>query len=94
VRPFMIPCEFGSVRVPFPLYVGEPVFDAHPMEQQAAWLERERGGLVPLDVMDSFAKLREIAAENNVSFEELVVYAMDEASKQAPDEEQPEAPQA
>jgi hypothetical protein len=79
---FMIPCDFGSTRVPFPIYVGEPVVDAHPLEQQAAWLARERGGQVPVEVMDSFAKLLAIATENNVSFAELTVYAMGEALKE------------
>lgn len=90
MRPFMIPCSFGPLTVPFPMYVGEPVWDdTHPLEQQAAWLERERGGQVPTEVMDSFAQLLAIAIEHNVSFEELTVYAMDEAAKEsAPEDSQ------
>ncbi|MFI7350114.1 DUF2610 domain-containing protein [Streptomyces sp. NPDC049936] len=83
---FEIPCQFGSVRAPFPIYVGEPADDAgHPLEQQAAWLARERGGSLPQEVMDSFAKLHAIALENNVSYEELTVYAMNEASQEDSD---------
>ena len=76
---FMIPCFFGDRKAPFPIYVGEPAADTHPLEQQAAWLWRERGGLIPQEVMDSFGKLHTIALENNVSFEELCVYAIGEA---------------
>jgi hypothetical protein len=79
VQQFLIPCDFGGTRSPFPLYFGEPSGDAHPLEQQAAWLWRERGGTIPAEVMESFAKLHAIARENNVSFEELCVYAMGEA---------------
>lgn len=65
---------------PFPVYVGEPVDDVHPLEQQQAWLARERGGVIPAEVMDSFGTLHRIALENGVSFEELCVHAIREAT--------------
>jgi hypothetical protein len=76
---FMIPCDFGGRKAPFPIYVGEPKTDAHPLHYQSWWLSSERGGSIPQEVMDSFEKLHKIALENNVSFEELCVYAMGEA---------------
>lgn len=81
---FMIPCDFGGRKAPFPIYVGEPKPDSHPLHYQAWWLSSERGGTIPQEVMDSFEKLHNIAKENNVSFEELCVYAMGEASAQQP----------
>lgn len=76
---FMIPCDFGGRKAPFPIYVGEPKPDSHPLHHQSWWLSSERGGSIPQEVMDSFEKLHKIAMENNVSFEELCVYAMGEA---------------
>ena len=76
---FMIPCDFGGRKAPFPIYVGEPKPDSHPLQHQSTWLSSERGGSIPQEVMDSFEKLHKIAMENNVSFEELCVYAMGEA---------------
>lgn len=76
---FMIPCDFGGRKAPFPIYVGEPKSDSHPLHHQSWWLNSERGGSIPQEVMDSFEKLHKIALENNVSFEELCVYAMGEA---------------
>lgn len=76
---FMIPCDFGGRKAPFPIYVGEPKSDSHPLHHQSWWLNAERGGSIPQEVMDSFEKLHKIALENNVSFEELCVYAMGEA---------------
>lgn len=76
---FMIPCDFGGRKAPFPIYVGEPKADSHPLHHQSWWLNSERGGSIPQEVMDSFEKLHKIALENNVSFEELCVYAMGEA---------------
>ena len=79
MQQFMIPCDFGGRKAPFPIYVGEPKVDSHPLHYQAWWLSAERGGSIPQEVMDSFQKLHNIAKENNVSFEELCVYAMGEA---------------
>lgn len=76
---FMIPCDFGGRKAPFPIYVGEPKDDSHPLHHQSTWLSTERGGSIPQEVMDSFQKLHNIAKENGVSFEELCVYAMGEA---------------
>lgn len=85
---FMIPCDFGGRKAPFPIYVGQPKDDSHPLHHQSWWLSSERGGSIPQEVMDSFEKLHKIAMENNVSFEELCVYAMGEALGEQPSQEQ------
>ncbi|WP_083737503.1 DUF2610 domain-containing protein [Amycolatopsis keratiniphila] len=33
---FIIPGQFGDSVAPFPIYIGEPAADAHPLEQQQA----------------------------------------------------------
>jgi hypothetical protein len=81
VKKFMIPCDFPHGKEPFPLYIGEASAGVHPLEQQAAWLWRERSGTIPQEVMDAFQKLADIALENGVSFEELCVYALGESSE-------------
>jgi len=45
------------------------------------WLAEQRSGTIPLEVMESFEKLQKIAAENNVSFEDLCVYALGSADE-------------
>ena len=81
MKKFTIPCDFGGVKAPFNIYVGEPAPDAtHPLQHQANWLSVERGGTIPPEVMDSFQKLWAISKENGVSFEELCVYALGTAS--------------
>ena len=74
-----IDCDFGGRIAPFPVYIGEPKADSHPLQHQANWLQVERGGTIPPDVMASFETLQKIAAENNVSFQMLCVYAFGEA---------------
>ena len=73
---FTIPCDFDGIKYSFHIYIGIPCTELHPLKYQAAWLKEERGGYVPQDVMDSFEKLHKIDLENNVSFEELCVYAL------------------
>lgn len=74
----MIDCDFGGRIAPFPVHVGEPKPDSHPLQHQANWLQTERGGTIPPDVMTSFETLHRIAQENNVSFQMLCTYAFSE----------------
>ncbi|MBN66099.1 MAG: hypothetical protein CMM94_00820, partial [Rickettsiales bacterium] len=81
MKRFTVPCDFGGQKHPFHVYIGEPHPKKHPLQNQAWWLSNERGGTIPQDVMDSFEKLFKISQENNVSFEDLCVYALGTASK-------------
>lgn len=81
MKRFTIPCDFGGQKHPFHVYIGEPHPQKHPLQNQSAWLSSERGGTIPQDVMDSFEKLFKISQENNVSFEDLCVYALGTAQK-------------
>ena len=81
MKKFKIPCDFSGQKIPFDLYVGEPRSDRHPLANQQNWLSTERGGSIPKEVMDSFDKLHKIAIENNVSFEELCMYALGSAAE-------------
>lgn len=81
MKRFTVPCDFNGKKVPFHIYIGEPHPKHHPLENQARWLSKERGGNIPQEVMDSFDKLHKISIENNVSFEELCVYALGAAFK-------------
>ena len=97
VKKFTIPCDFGGVSAPFSIYIGNPEPQHHPLHFQAEWLTKNRGGNIPSDVMDSVAKLFELSKKNNVSFEELCVYALtEEAGKtiynQVPEKHDEEAP--
>jgi hypothetical protein len=76
MKKFTVPCNFGGQQSPFTIYIGEPKEGNHPIQNQADWLSKERGGQVPPEVMESLSKLKELADKNNVSFEELCVYAL------------------
>ncbi|MEM8962551.1 MAG: DUF2610 domain-containing protein [Acidobacteriota bacterium] len=84
MRRFTVPCDFGGTTSPFDVYIsgGEPLEGYHPLHFQSLWLREERGGEIPQEVMDSFAKLLELARKNGVDFEELCVHAMQEAEKE------------
>ncbi len=80
MKKFTVPCDFGGVKAPFTIYIGEPEPQHHPLHFQAEWLSKNRGGTIPGDIMESISKLYELSKKNNVSFEELCVYALDDGS--------------
>lgn len=82
MKRFTVPCDFNGQKYPFHVYVGEPHPQRHPLQHQAWWLSTIRGGTIPQDVMDSFERLHKIALENNVSFEDLCVYALGTAANE------------
>jgi hypothetical protein len=86
MKKFSIPCDFNGVQAPFTIYIGDPEPKHHPLHFQADWLSRERGGTIPSNVMDSVAKLKDLSEKNNVSFEELCVYALGAAQQQESEE--------
>jgi hypothetical protein len=81
VKKFTVPCDFGGQKSPFTIYIGDPEPKHHPLHFQSSWLSKERGGTIPGEVMDSIAKLKDIADQNNVSFEDLCVYALGAAQQ-------------
>lgn len=83
MKRFTVPCDFSDVKYPFHVYVGEPTRGLHPLKYQEAWLREVRGGSIPAEVMDSFERLAKIAEENNVSFEDLCVYALGTAAAES-----------
>jgi hypothetical protein len=82
MKKFSVPCDFNGTQSPFTIYIGMPEDKHHPLHFQADWLSKERGGTIPAEVMDSIAKLKELADKNNVSFEELCVYALGAAQQE------------
>jgi hypothetical protein len=76
MKKFTIPCDFGGQKAPFTVYIGKPDPDHHPLHFQAEWLSKQRGGIIPAEVMEGLEKLKKIAIANNVSFEELCEYAL------------------
>lgn len=87
MKKFTVPCNFGGQKAPFTIYIGNPKADNHPIQNQAHWLSKERGGTVPQEVMDSLAKLKELSDKNNVPFEDLCVYALGAAAQKNEDED-------
>lgn len=81
MKKFSVTCDFGGVKAPFSFYIGSAEVGHSPIHHQAEWLAKVRGGSVPEDVVSSLLKLQELAIKNNVSFEELCVYALTAAAE-------------
>lgn len=79
VKKFTATCDFGGQKAPVTFYVGNPSAGSpHPLNFQSKWLSQTKGGVIPSQIMESFAKLAQIAEKNRVSFEELCAYVVDE----------------
>lgn len=79
MKKFTVGCLFGDREGSITLYIGQPESSHHPVHFQAEWLSKERGGVIPQQIMQNLATLQEIAARNNVPFDELCQYAMEAA---------------
>jgi hypothetical protein len=86
MKKFTINCDFGGQTAPFTIYIGQPEQNHHPLHFQADWLSKQRGGTIPAEVMDAVAKLKDLAEKNNVSLEELCVYAIGSSEEQEANE--------
>lgn len=84
MKKFTVPCRFGDTTAPFDVYIGRPAPGLAPLRFQERWLAEMRGGELPAATLDSFARLLEIADRNEVSFEELCVYALEVANQSKP----------
>jgi len=83
LKRFTIPSDFGGVKYPFHVYVTNVPWPTDPLADQARWLLEMRGGIIPEDVRESFRKLHKIAHENDISFIDLVAYALENAKQGA-----------
>ncbi len=78
VQKFTTNCDINGKKLPVTLYIGNPSPGSHPLAFQNRWLNNEKGGSVPSDIMDSFTKLKEISDNGRISFEELCKYVIEE----------------
>lgn len=78
MKKFSINCDFGGYLSPFTVFIGNPEINHHPLHFQAEWLSKNRNGMIPSEVMDAIAKLKDLSEKNNVSLEELCTYALEE----------------
>jgi len=86
VKTFSIPCNFGG-QIRYVIFsIGQPSPDHHPIHFQAAYVSGEKGGTIPQDIMDSLAKLYELACKYGVLFEDLCYYAINVANGSIPND--------
>ena len=76
MKKFTINCDFGGQMAPFTIFIGKPQQGHHPLHFQADWLSNNRGGMIPGEVMEAITQLQELSDKNNVSLENLCVYAL------------------
>lgn len=79
-----------GLTYPFHVYImEESQLRRHKgIEDQAIWLLRNRGLVIPQDVRDAFLKLETIARDNKLSFPDLAVYALGAAQPESIDDKE------
>ena len=78
VKKFTYLCDFAGQKHPVTFYIGNSAKGTHPIGFQSKWISKERGGVVPQNLMDSLAKLKEISDTQKVPFEDLCEYVIKE----------------
>lgn len=78
VKKFDFPCDFSGKKHLVTFYIGNPAIGIHPIAFQSKWLSSQKGGIVPKALVESLAKLKEIADQNKISFEELCGFVSEE----------------
>jgi len=78
IKKFTVSCKIGDIEsFPVHVYIFEVFPWRHPLETQFRYFKEERGFELAKDVMDSFERVHKIAKENNVSFTDLCVNALE-----------------
>lgn len=67
--------KFSGKTTQTHLYIGDPANEVSPIKFQQSVLAK-MGGEIPEYIVDSFAKIHEIAKKNRVSFESVVEYVI------------------
>lgn len=79
-RKYSVPVDYGGDTGSFSVYIRDWPKDYafEGIDDQVQWMKIARGGTISPDVVESFRKLHKIARDNNVSYPELVEYALEE----------------
>lgn len=87
VKKFTVPCDFGGKKYPVTFYIGDSAKGTNPIGFQSKWLSSQKGGMVSEELNNSLMKLKEIADQNKVSFEDLCSYVIDEINNSEPNKQ-------
>lgn len=52
MKKWTVPCDIGSRRGTYQVYLGRPAEGFHPLHFQAAWLRERMGGIVTDEAME------------------------------------------
>ena len=61
VKKITVNCDFNGKSQPIHFYIGDSATAKNPIGAQAQWLNSERGGSVPANLMESMEKIKRIS---------------------------------
>ncbi|WP_339040545.1 DUF2610 domain-containing protein [Candidatus Lariskella endosymbiont of Hedychridium roseum] len=83
LKKFDIPCFFNGAKQTIAVFLGDSAPDHHPLHFQAEWITKDKGGQIPQDIMETVAKIQDLAKRSNVPFMDLWQYALEASSNQS-----------
>jgi TPR repeat protein len=91
VKKFTVPCvvKGRAGKVPMEVYITNAFKGNHPLEEEERRLMDDYEATLPKEVKDSFNRVYEISRQNNVSFVELVEYALNTANEEKKPKDKP-----
>jgi len=79
VKKITVNCNFSQgVSQPVAFYIGDSAKEKNPIGFQSKWLGEVKGGSVPEKLMKSLVKIKKIADEHNIVFEDLYEHVVKE----------------
>lgn len=78
VKKITVNCDFNGKSHPIDFYIGDSAKGKNPIGTQANWLNQERGGNVPSNLMESLDKIKKISDEHQIPFEILYDHVVKE----------------
>ena len=83
MKKITVPCHKDGKSQMFDFFISDfPYGEENPLKYQSQWLKETSGFEVHPGVVDSLIKLRKLSEQNDVSFEELVIYALEMANRE------------
>mgnify|MGYP000293568297 CR=1 FL=1 len=75
VLSFKVPCYFNGSKSDVEIHIGSPNQDNNPIYFQNKFIQNERGGQIPNEIIDSLDQLKKLSISHNVPLQELCAYA-------------------
>jgi hypothetical protein len=76
LKTLTVQVNYSGLTIPTTVYLTNVPWPKDPLEDQERFLQEEKSATIPASVRQSVRNLQKLAYQNNVSFVDLVAYAL------------------